>query len=154
MRGTVIAVIAVMAGVAVGISRAAAQQAAAAPGLKGMVARMYDAYGAALSGGRKEQIATFYDRRGAIRVFNGEYRRQSWESIDSVYRARFVAPALFRWTSLTFDSIAPAQVLVTGGFLWQHAGKQDTEEFLYSALVEAVDSAAVIRFEYETLKPR
>jgi hypothetical protein len=143
------AVMAGMAGMAVG-APVQAQQA----GIKAETARMYDAYGRILATGKKDSIAVFYDRRGAIRVFNGEYRQQSWASIDSTYRARFVAPAMFRWTSLTFDSIGPSQVIVTGGFQWQHAGKQEIEDFLYMALVESTDAGPVMRLEYETLKPR
>ena len=144
-------VMAVMAVMAVGAVQGATAQAS---GLKAGTARMYDAYGRILATGKKDSIAVFYDRRGAIRVFNGEYRQQSWASIDSTYRARFVAPAMFRWTSLTFDSIGPSQVIVTGGFQWQHAGKQEIEDFLYMALVESTDAGPVMRLEYETLKPR
>ncbi len=145
------AVGAVMAVMAVGAVQGATAQES---GLKAETARMYDAYGRILATGKKDSIAVFYDRRGAIRVFNGEYRQQSWASIDSTYRARFVAPAMFRWTSLTFDSIGPSQVIVTGGFQWQHAGKQEIEDFLYMALVESTDAGPVMRLEYETLKPR
>ena len=62
-------------------------------------------------------------------------------------------PAFFAWEALAFDSIAPGQVLVTGGFLWQSAGQPDTARFIYAALLEAVDSGLAIRFEHETARP-
>ena len=50
-------------------------------------------------------------------------------------------------------TLSRRQVLVTGGFLWQSAGQQDTAHYIYAALLEAVDSGMAMRFEHETARP-
>jgi hypothetical protein len=66
---------------------------------------------------------------------------------------RKVPPACFAWDSLTFDSLAPGEVIVTGGFRWQSPGQADTLRFIYAALLLAHDSGLGIVFEHETLRP-
>jgi len=80
--------------------------------------------------------------------------RLSRSSIDSIYRTSWQGPAYFEWDSLTFDSLSPSLVLVTGGFRWQAADSRDTTPFIYVSLLEAVDSGLALRFEHETPKPR
>ena len=121
--------------------------------LEASASALYDAYGSALSTPRRDAIAGFYHPDGALRVLNGHSRRQTRASIDSGYRGAWSPPAFFAWDALAFDSIAPGQVLVTGGFLWQSAGQPDTAKFIYVALLEAVDSGMAIRFEHETARP-
>lgn len=121
--------------------------------LRASAAALYDAYGSALSTPRREAIAGFYHPDGALIVFNGHSRRQTRAAIDSYYRGSWSPPALFAWDALLFDSIAPGQVVVTGGFRWQSAGQPDTAKFIYAALLEAVDSGMAIRFEHETARP-
>ena len=121
--------------------------------LRASASAFYDAYGSAISTPRRDAIAGFYHPDGALRVLNGHSRRQTRASIDSGYRGAWSPPAFFAWDALAFDSIAPGQVLVTGGFLWQSAGQPDTAKFIYAALLEAVDSGMAIRFEHETARP-
>lgn len=113
----------------------------------------YDAYGSALSTPHREAIASFYHPDGALRVLNGHASRQTRAAIDSSYRGSWSPPTFFAWDALAFDSIAPGEVLVTGGFRWQSAGQPDTTKFVYAALLEVVDSGMAIRFEHETARP-
>jgi len=121
--------------------------------LRASASAFYDAYGSAISTPHREAIASFYHPDGALRVLNGHSSRQTRAAIDSSYRGAWSPPAFFAWEELAFDSIAPGQVLVTGGFLWQGAGQADTAKFVYAALLEAVDSGMAIRFEHETARP-
>ena len=114
---------------------------------------LYESYGTAISTPHREAIAGFYHPDGALRILNGHAMRQTRAEIDSRYRNDWSPPAYFAWDGLAFDSIAPGEVLVTGGFLWQGAGQPDTARFIYAALLETVDSGMVIRFEHETVRP-
>jgi hypothetical protein len=111
------------------------------------------AYGAALSAGRRTEIAKFYHYDGALIVFNGVPRRQSQSELRRRYEGSWNPPAYFSWESLSFDSISPTQVLVTGGFRWQAAAQRDTVRYIYAAMLVAVDSGLAITFEHETLRP-
>jgi len=121
--------------------------------LKASSAELFDQYGAALSAPRPEALAGFYHYAGALRVFNGVRRAMTRAELDSIYRRSWNPPEYFAWEQLTYDSIAPRLVIVTGGFRWKSRGGRDTTRFLYTALLEAVDSGMTIRFEEETLRP-
>jgi hypothetical protein len=131
-----------------------AQSADAPPrDLTQTAAAHYRAYGLALSQGNREQIASFYDPKGALRIFNGSGGVASRAAIDARYRAAWQPPAYFRWDSLAFRALGSEHVLVTGGFWWQGVGQSDTTDFLYTAVPVAVDSGLGITFEQETRWP-
>ena len=117
-------------------------------------ARFYDAYARDLRAGYGAALAQYYAPEGALMAFAGHRRRLSRSSIDSIYRTTWQGPSYFAWDSLTFDSLSPSLVLVTGGFRWQAAGSRDTTPFIYVSLLEAVDSGLALRFEHETPNPR
>jgi hypothetical protein len=117
-------------------------------------ARFYDAYARDLRGGHGGALAQYYAPEGAFIAVAGHRMRLSRSSIDSIYRTSWQGPAYFEWDSLTFDSLSPSLVLVTGGFRWQAADSRDTTPFIYVSLLEAVDSGLALRFEHETPKPR
>jgi len=121
--------------------------------LKASSAELYQQYGTALSAPRRDALAGFYHYEGAVRVFNGVRRVVTRAELDSTYRRDWNPPEYFAWEQLTYDSLAPGLVLVTGGFLWKAKSRPDTTRFLYTALLEAADSGMVIRFEEETLRP-
>ena len=116
-------------------------------------ARFYDAYARDLRVGRGRALARYYAPEGALIAFAGHRMRLSRSSIDSIYRTSWQGPVYFAWDSLTFDSLSPSLVLVTGGFRWQAAGSRDTTPFIYVSLLEAVDSGLALRFEHETPNP-
>jgi hypothetical protein len=122
--------------------------------LKAAAAAHYEAYGAALAIPRRSAIAGFYHRDGALIVFNGVSRRQSHAELARRYEGSWNPPAYFAWENLAFDSIAPREVIVTGGFRWLSAGQRDTMRFIYAAVLVAADSGMAIIFEHETLRPR
>jgi len=114
----------------------------------------YDNYGEALRAHRRESLAQYYSPAGALVVFNGQPRRLSKAALDSLYRGPWQGPAFFAWDSLSFDSLDPGEVLVTGHFRWQSTATSDTSRFVYAAILQAVDSGLAIRFEHETSAPR
>jgi len=118
--------------------------------LKASAAELYEQYGEAVRTSRREALPRFYHPGGALRVINGNTRRLTREGLDSMYGSTWTAPAFFAWEDLEYDSIAPGQVVVTGGFRWAAAANPDTARWLYAALLEATDSGLVIRFEHET----
>jgi hypothetical protein len=122
--------------------------------IRASAAELFEAYGTAISTPRPGAIASFYHVGPVVRTINGVTRRTTRAALDSMYRMRWRPPAFFQFDSLTFDSLSPTQVLVSGRFRWQSAGSKDTVHFLYAGLVEAVDSGMVIRFEHETEAPR
>lgn len=135
-------------------ARPHAQQLDRPPGdLKASAAALYQAYGEALMTPRRAAIAGFYHYDGALRVINGVPRRVSRAVLDSIYRGPWSPPTFFTWEGLEFDSVGPGRVIVTGGFRWQGSGRRDTSRYIYTALLEAVDSGLAIRFEHETLRP-
>ena len=121
--------------------------------LKASSAELYQQYAAALNAPRREALARFYHSAGALRVLNGVRRALSRAELDSIYRGPWNPPEYFAWQGLTYDSLAPGLVMVTGGFLWKAKDRPDTARFLYTALLEAVDSGMMIRFEEETVRP-
>jgi len=121
--------------------------------LKQSARELFAQYEDAIVRQRREAIAGFYDYRGVVRVLNGTTRRLSRAQLDTIYRTSWTPPAFFTFDSLAYDSIAPGQVLVTGGFRWARAGAHDTARFIYAALLQAVDSGMAIRFEHETARP-
>jgi hypothetical protein len=157
MRNRWIPVICVLAGAVVtsaqGPARAGIAQHAAPPDLISSAKSHYEQYGAALAAPRREAIAGFYHREGAVIVFNGVRRKQSREELNRRYTTSWDPPAYFAWEGLVFDPISTTEVLVTGGFRWQAAGQRDTSSFIYAALVVAVDSGMAITFEHETARP-
>jgi hypothetical protein len=112
--------------------------------------RFFDAYGEAVREGRTEALANFYAPSGAVRVLDGQRKRLTRSALDSMYRSGWQAPAFFAWENLEYDSLDTEQVLVTGFFRWQARGAPDTSRYTYAALLQAVDSGLVIRFEHET----
>ncbi len=122
--------------------------------LKASAAALYEDYGSALATPRRGDIAGFYHHDGALIVFNGVARRLTRTELQSRYQGSWSPPAFFAWDGLTFDSISPGEVIVTGGFRWQSAGQRDTVCYIYAALLVAVDSGMAIVFEHETLQPR
>jgi hypothetical protein len=116
-------------------------------------ARFYDAYAKDLREGNAASLAHYYAPEGAQIVLGGRRMHLSRSSIDSIYRTSWKGPAYFAWDSLTFDSLSPSFVLVTGGFRWQALASPDTASFIYASLLEAVDSGLALRFEHETPKP-
>jgi hypothetical protein len=121
--------------------------------LKASAEQLYLLYEDALKAPRRESLAGFYHFDGAVRVINGKTSRMSRSQLDSVYRTPWVPPAFFEWEQLSYDSLDPATVLVTGGFRWSRAGAVDTMRYLYAAVLQAVDSGLAIRFEHETIRP-
>lgn len=121
--------------------------------LKASAAALYEQYGEAVRTSKREALPRFYHPAGALRVINGNTRRLTRQGLDSMYGGTWTAPAFFVWEDLAYDSIAPGQVVVTGGFRWAAAAKPDTARWLYAALLESVDSLLVIRFEHETPRP-
>lgn len=121
--------------------------------LQAAAAAHYEGYGRALADGNRSAIAGFYHPDGALIVFNGDPRRQSQAELHSRYAGAWTPPAWFTFDDLAFDSIAPARVLVTGGFRWHAAGTTDTTRFIYAAVLAASDSGMGIIFEHETLRP-
>jgi hypothetical protein len=112
--------------------------------------RFFDAYGEAVREGRTDALAKFYAPSGVVRVLDGQRKLLTRSALDSVYRSGWQAPAFFAWESLEYDSLDSRQVLVTGFFRWQARGTPDTSRYTYAALLQAVDSGLVIRFEHET----
>ena len=121
--------------------------------LEAGAAEMFQQYGAAITTPRRELIAGFYALDGVILIFNGERQDLSRTQLDSFYTGPWNPPEYFAWDQLQYDSLAPGLVLVTGGFFWKDKTSPDTARFLYTALVQSVDSGMVIRFEEETLRP-
>jgi hypothetical protein len=116
-------------------------------------ARFYDAYARDLRAGHAGALAQYYAPEGVL-VAGANYRmRLPRSAIDSMYRTSWKAPEYFAWDSLTFDSLSPSLVLVTGGFHWQAARSRDTTRFMYVSILEAVDSGLALRFEQETPNP-
>lgn len=148
-----VAAIGVSAGCSVRIARSPVVNDGPPPDLIASTQRLYDQYGAALSAGRRGQIANFYHFQGARIVFNGTQRRLSRDELRQRYLTSWTPPAYFAWEGLSFDSLSTSQVLVTGGFLWQDAGSRDTTRYIYAALAVAQDSGMAIVFEHETLRP-
>ncbi len=122
--------------------------------LEASAASLYQQYGAALAAGRRGALAAFYHNEGALIVLNGVARRQSGEELNRKYLSAWTPPTYFAWEDMAFDSIAPSQVLVTGGFRWQDLGEKDTTRYIYAALLVAVDSGMAIVFEHETQRPQ
>ena len=122
-------------------------------GLNARAATLFEAYSRAIVTPHRDSIAGFYHPRGALRVINGVSRRLSRAALDSSYRGPWSPPAYFSFDSLAFDSIAPDQVIVTGGFRWQSRGQPDTARYLYAGLLQVVGSGLFIRFEHETARP-
>ena len=117
-------------------------------------ARFYDAYAKDLRAGHGAALGLYYAPEGAFLVGSGHRMHFSRSSIDSFYRTSWKGPAYFAWDSLTFDSLSPNFVLVTGGFRWQATGSRDTTQFHYVSLLEAVDYGLAHPFEHETPNPR
>src|SRR5687768_11189051 len=122
--------------------------------LEATARELFAQYEAAIKTGRRDAIARFYHVDGAVRVINGTTSRMSRAQLDSVYRTTWTPPAFFAWDALAYDSLDPGSVLVTGGFRWARPGASDTANYLYAAVLQAVDSGLAIRFEHETLRPR
>ncbi len=122
--------------------------------LRSRAAALYQSYGSALATPRRGAIAGFYHPDGAIVVLNGVARRVSRAELQSKYQGSWSPPAFFAWEGLSFDSIGPGEVMVTGGFRWQSAGQRDTVPYIYAAFLVAADSGMAIVFEHETLRPR
>jgi hypothetical protein len=122
--------------------------------LKASAAAFYEAYGSALATPRRGAIADFYHHDGALVVFNGRASRLSRDDLQRKYKGSWSPPAFFAWDGLTFDSIGPGEVIVTGSFRWQSAGQRDTIPYVYAALLVAVDSGLAIVFEHETIHPQ
>jgi len=122
--------------------------------LEASAASLYQQYGAALAAGRRGALAAFYHNEGALTVLNGVARRQSGEELNRYYLGAWTPPTYFAWEDMAFDSIAPSQVLVTGGFRWQDSGEKDTTRYIYAALLVVVDSGLAIVFEHETQRPQ
>lgn len=122
--------------------------------LKAGAATLYQAYGVALTTPHRNAIAGFYHHEGAVVVLDGVSRRLSRADLQRKYEGAWSPPAFFAWDALTFDSIGPGEVIVTGGFRWQGAGQRDTVPYIYAALLVAVDSGLAIVFEHETRRPR
>ena len=114
---------------------------------------LFAQYDAAVKTGQRDAIARFYHVDGAVRVINGTTSRMSRAQLDSVYRGPWTPPAFFAFEALAYDSLDPASVLVTGGFRWARPGASDTANYLYAAVLQAIDSGLAIRFEHETLRP-
>lgn len=91
---------------------------------------------------------------GALVVFNGDARRQSQAELARLYEGEWSRRAFFAWEGLVFDSIAPGQVVVTGGFRWLAAGASDTTRYIYAGMLMSADSGLRIVFEHETLRPK
>lgn len=121
--------------------------------LRVAAAAMYEAYGSAIATPRRGALAGFYHYNGAIRVLNGITRRLTRAAIDANYKNSWSPPTFFAWDGLVFDSVAPGEVIVTGGFRWQGVGQRDTVPYVYAALLVAVDSGLAIVFEHETVRP-
>ncbi len=121
--------------------------------LEAAAAALYEAYGSALATPRRGAIAGFYHQDGALVVLNGVSRRLTRAELEAKYQGAWSPPAFFAWDALAFDPIGPAEVIVTGGFRWQSAGRPDTVPYIYAALLVAVDSGLAIIFEHETLRP-
>ena len=134
-------------------AHSASRQARAPRDLRATAARMYRAYGEALTTPRPEALSGFYHPEGALIVLNGIAARPTRQQIDTRYRTAWTAPAFFAWDSLAYDSIAPGQVMVTGNLRWQSRGQRDTSRVIYAALLVAVDTGLAIRFEHETIVP-
>lgn len=124
-----------------------------AAGLKASAQELLARYEGAIRAHRREVIAGFYHPEGAVRVLNGTTTRSSRAQLDSRYRTAWMPPAFFAWEELSYDSLDPRTVLVTGGFRWARAGTTDTARYLYAAVLQAVDSGMAIRFEHETTRP-
>ena len=90
---------------------------------------------------------------GALIVQAGQRRFHSRAAIDSFYRGPWHGPAYFAWDTLAFDTLPSDLVLVTGRFRWLAAGATDTTRFIYSAILQPVDSGLAIRVEQETPAP-
>jgi len=116
--------------------------------------QLFAQYEAAIKSGQRDAIARFYHVDGAVRVINGTTSRMSRAQLDSVYRTAWTPPAFFAWDSLAYDALDPRSVLITGGFRWASPGARDTANYLYAAVLQAIDSGLAIRFEHETLRPR
>jgi hypothetical protein len=123
------------------------------PDLKASSAELFQQYGAAISAPRREALARFYHHQGAVRVLNGARSALTPTELDSIYRGPWIPPEYFAWDALAYDSLGPGLVVVTGGFRWKARDRPDTVRYLYTALLEAVDSGMVIRFEQETVRP-
>lgn len=121
--------------------------------LKASARELFAQYEAAVRLHRREVIARFYHFEGAVRVINGTTSRMGRAQLDSVYRTTWTPPEFFTWEELSFDSLDPRTVLVTGGFRWARMGATDTARYLYAAVLQAVDSGMAIRFEHETIRP-
>ena len=121
--------------------------------LKASAQEMFARYEAAVKTGQRDAIARFYHVDGAVRVINGTTSRMSRAQLDSVYRGAWTPPAFFVFEALAYDSLDPGSVLVTGGFRWARPGASDTADYLYAAVLQAIDSGLAIRFEHETVRP-
>jgi len=124
------------------------------PDLLASAARFYDAYARDLREGHGAALARYYAPEGALIVRGANRMHLSRSNIDSNYRSSWKGPAFFTWDSLTFDSLSPSLVLVTGSFKWQAVGSRDTTRFIYASLLEAIDSGLALRFEHETPSPK
>lgn len=121
--------------------------------LKASAQELFARYEGAIESHRREAIAAFYQVEGAVRVINGNTTRMSRAQLDGYYRTAWTPPAFFAWEELSYDSLDPRTVLVTGGFRWARGGTTDTARYLYAAILQPADSGLAIRFEHETLRP-
>ena len=114
---------------------------------------LFAQYERSIKTGQRDAIAQFYHVDGAVRVINGTTSRMSRAQLDSVYRNAWTPPAFFAFDALAYDSLDAGTVLVTGGFRWARPGASDTANYIYAAILQAVDSGMAIRFEHETMRP-
>ncbi len=115
----------------------------------------FGAYESALKSHRRDTLAHFYHPGGALIVFDGARMTLTFPRIDSLYRGPgWQGPAFFSFDSLRFEAIAPAQIVVTGGFRWLDARSSDTGRYVYLAIVERTTTGLKIRVEHETSRPK
>jgi hypothetical protein len=114
----------------------------------------YEAYGRDLRAHSRTKLSQYYDPDGATVIFEGERRFLSRAALDSFYQNTWPAPAYFDWDSLSYDSLSPELVAVTGAFRWLPGGSRDTARYLYASILRAADSGLVIRLEHETGAPK
>jgi hypothetical protein len=119
------------------------------------VREFFAAYESALKAHRRDTLAHFYHPGGALIVLNGTRMTLTLAGIDSLYRGPgWQGPVFFSFDSLRFEAIAPAQVVVTGGFRWLQAQSADTGRYVYLAIVDRTTGGLKIRVEHETDLPK
>lgn len=121
--------------------------------LRDAAMRFYDAYTQDLRAQNRQKLATYYHPAGAVVVIGGRRMTFTHAGIDSLYRGAWQGPTAFAWDNLSFDSLGPEFVVVTGGFRWLAAGAKDTTRYIYVSVLQAVDSGLGIRLEHETPIP-